>query len=185
MGSVRILILSEQMRGTSFALTGNEYSIGRAESCDICIADPTISGHHCTLLKLEDERYAVRDEESTNGTKVNEVKVTDQIVPLTNGDILQVGAVEILFDDREDNKQESRTMTVINLETTGTSEIMADAMKNLGTKIGAKKGVSLRDNQSHNKIMLITLGILGIGVLLLLIWFLVKLFTATSPAAGL
>ena len=139
MGSVRILILSEQMRGTSFALTGNQYSIGRAESCDICISDPTISGHHCTLLKLEDERYAVRDENSTNGTKVNEEKVTDQIVPLTNGDILQVGAVEILFDDREDNKQEARTMTVINLETTGTSDISTAAMKNLGTKIGAKK----------------------------------------------
>lgn len=74
-------------------------------------------------------------------------------------------------------------MTVINLETTGTSEIMTDAMKNLGTKLGAKKGVSLRDNQSHNKIMMITLGVLGIGVLLLLIWLGVKLFTATPPAS--
>ena len=127
MGSVRILILSEQMRGTSFALTGNQYSIGRAESCDICISDPTISGHHCTLLKLEDERYAVRDENSTNGTKVNEEKVTDQIVPLSNGDILQVGAVEILFDDRgqtnhHDDGDQSRT--------TGTGEISTTAMKN-------------------------------------------------------
>ena len=178
MGSVRILILSEQMRGTSFALTGNQYSIGRAESCDICISDPTISGHHCTLLKLEDERYAVRDEGSTNGTKVNEEKVTDQIIPLANGDILQVGAVEILFDDREDNKQESRTMTVINLESTGTSEISTNAMKNLGTKIGAKKNASLRDNQSHTKIMTISLAVIGIGVVLALIWLFVKLLTS-------
>jgi pSer/pThr/pTyr-binding forkhead associated (FHA) protein len=181
MGSVRILILSEQMRGTSFALTGNQYSIGRAESCDICISDPTISGHHCTLLKLEDERYAVRDEGSTNGTKVNEAKVTDQIVPLTNGDILQVGAVEILFDDREDNKQESRTMTVINLESTGTSEISTNAMKNLGTKIGAKRSASLRDNQSHTKIMMISLAVIGIGVVLALILLVVKLLTTNPP----
>lgn len=181
MGSVRILILSEQMRGTSFALTGNQYSIGRAESCDICISDPTISGHHCTLLKLEDERYAVRDENSTNGTKVNEEKVTDQIVPLTNGDILQVGAVEILFDDREDNKQEARTMTVINLETTGTSDISTAAMKNLGTKIGAKKSIALRENRSHTQILMGTLWVLGIGVVLLLIWLVMKLLSA-KPA---
>ena len=181
MGSVRILILSEQMRGTSFALTGNQYSIGRAESCDICISDPTISGHHCTLLKLEDERYAVRDENSTNGTKVNEEKVTDQIVPLSNGDILQVGAVEILFDDREDNKQESRTMTVINLESTGTSEISTAAMKNLGMKIGAKKSISLRENRSHTKLLMISLWVLGIGVMLGLIWLVVKLLSA-KPA---
>jgi len=181
MGSVRILILSEQMRGTSFALTGNQYSIGRAESCDICISDPTISGHHCTLLKLEDERYAVRDENSTNGTKVNEEKVTDQIVPLTNGDILQVGAVEILFDDREDNKQEARTMTVINLETTGTSDISTAAMKNLGTKIGAKKSIALRENRSHTQILMATLWVLGIGVVLLLIWLVMKLLSA-KPA---
>ena len=181
MGSVRILILSEQMRGTSFALTGNQYSIGRAESCDICISDPTISGHHCTLLKLEDERYAVRDENSTNGTKVNEEKVTDQIVPLSNGDILQVGAVEILFDDREDNKQESRTMTVINLETTGTSEISTTAMKNLGLKIGAKKSISLRENKSHTKLLMISLWVLGIGVMVGLIWLVVKLLSA-KPA---
>jgi len=169
------------MRGTSFALTGNQYSIGRAESCDICISDPTISGHHCTLLKLEDERYAVRDEGSTNGTKVNEVKVTDQIVPLTNGDILQVGAVEVLFDDREDNKLESRTMTVINLETTGTSEISTSSMKNLGTKIGAKKSVSLRENKSHTKIILISLAVLGFGALVLLIMLGIKLLTG-GPA---
>ena len=165
MGSVRILILSEQMRGTSFALTADQYTIGRAESCDICISDPTISGHHCTLLKLEDDRYAVRDEGSTNGTKVNEVKVTTEIIPLNNGDILQIGGVEVLFDDRQDNKQESRTMTVINLEATGTSEISTSTMKNLGSKIGAKKASSLRENHSHTKIMQIILATLGLLVL--------------------
>ena len=180
MGSIRILILSEQMRGTSFALTGDEYSIGRAESCDICIADPTISGHHCTLLKLEDERYAVRDEGSTNGTKVNEEKVTDQIVPLGNGDILQIGAVEVLFDDREDNKQDGRTLTVVNLEAAGTSEISTSEMKNLGMKIGAKKNVALRENRAHTKMMLATIITFSLAGLLLLIWFLLALLGGKS-----
>lgn len=182
MGSVRILILSEQMQGTSFALTSSEHTVGRAESCDICISDPTISGHHCTLLRLEDGRYAVRDEGSTNGTKVDEVKVTDQIVPLASGDILQVGSVEILFDDRADNKQDARTMTVINLDSTGTSEILSESMKNLGTKIGVKKSMALRDNQSHTKILLTILALLGSGVLVLLIWLAIKLLSGgASP----
>ncbi|NLF94843.1 MAG: FHA domain-containing protein [Oligosphaeraceae bacterium] len=176
MSSVRILILSEQMRGTSFALSADQYTIGRAESCDICISDPTISGHHCTLLKLEADRYAVRDEGSTNGTKVNEAKVTTETVPLSNGDILQIGGVEVLFDNRQDNKQESRTMTVINLEDTGTSEIATTTMKNLGAKIGAKKGVTLRENQSHTKVLHIVLGILGLLVLVGLGFLLTALF---------
>jgi hypothetical protein len=56
-------------------------------------------------------------------------------------------------------------------------------MKNLGTKIGAKKSASLRDNKSHTKIIMVSLGVLGIGVVLLLIWLGVKLFTA-SPAGA-
>jgi pSer/pThr/pTyr-binding forkhead associated (FHA) protein len=128
------------------------------------------------LLKLEADRYAVRDEGSTNGTKVNEAKVTTETVPLSNGDILQIGGVEVLFDNRQDNKQESRTMTVINLEDTGTSEIATTTMKNLGAKIGAKKGVTLRENQSHTKVLHIVLGILGLLVLVGLGFLLTALF---------
>ena len=58
--SVKITILSEQMRGASFALNNERYTIGRSDSADVCIPDPTISGHHCTLIQVEpDSRTTV------------------------------------------------------------------------------------------------------------------------------
>ncbi|MBQ6473300.1 MAG: FHA domain-containing protein [Victivallales bacterium] len=166
MGKVKITILSEteKMRGTSFPLVNDQYTLGRSESADICIPDPTISGHHCTLLKTEDESYAVRDENSTNGTRVNGEKVETEIIPLKNGDILQVGGVEILFDNGEERHTEVHTMTVINLEETGTISMTQAQMKNLGNA-SSNHSRSLRDNRKHNAIIY---GIVGVLALLAL-----------------
>ena len=173
MGKVKITILSEteKMRGTSFPLVNDQYTLGRSDSADICIPDPTISGHHCTLLKTEDESYAVRDENSTNGTRVNGEKVETEIIPLKNGDILQVGGVEILFDNGEDRHTEMHTMTVINLEETGTVSLSPTQMKNLGTA-SSKHSRSLRDNKKHNAIFFGVIGllaVLAIGAIVLLL----------------
>lgn len=166
MGTPKLFILSEQMRGASFSLTLDKYSIGRADDCDVCIADPTISGHHCTILKLDDdESYALRDDGSTNGTKVNDQKLEPgDTVKLNNGDILQVGGVEILFDDIQGERVESRTISVINLNDTSTSEINKTSMKNLGDRFTRKKNAMLRENRSHNKILNIVLIVLGVAV---------------------
>jgi len=175
MASVRILILSEQMRGTSFALTADHYTIGRAESCDICISDPTISGMHCSLTKTADDRYALRDEGSTNGTKVNDEKVTDELIPLKNGDILQIGGVEVLFDDRQDFKMESRTMTVLSLKETGTNEISTLGMKNLAPKLAKSRSVGLRENSKSKLVIQVVLGILGVVALGAVILTIIKI----------
>ena len=81
MANAKITILSDKMRGTSFVLTNDEYSIGRSETADICIPEPTISGHHCTLIKMGDNEYAVRDEGSTNGSRINGEKLEGSYVP--------------------------------------------------------------------------------------------------------
>ena len=163
MGNPKLFILSEQMRGTAFSLTLDKYTIGRSDSCDICIADPTISGKHCTLVKLDDDSYAIRDENSTNGTKVNDQQVSNEdSIKLKNGDLLQVGGIEILYDDIQGEHTESRTISVINLEDTGTGEINKPQMKNLGTKFSAKYNNSLRENRSHALVFYIILGLLGV-----------------------
>lgn len=173
MGNPKLFILSEQMRGTAFSLTLDKYVIGRSDSCDICIADPTISGKHCTLVKLDDNSYAIRDDNSTNGTKVNDQQVSSEdSIKLQNGDILQVGGIEILYDDIQGDRSESRTISVINLEDTGTGEINKPQMKNLGTKFSAKYANSLRDNRSHTVIINVILILLGVLGLAALVWFL-------------
>ena len=53
--------------------------IGRRESADIVLRFPNVSGHHCEL-SLVDGRWHVKDLGSSNGTKVNGVRVTEQLI---------------------------------------------------------------------------------------------------------
>lgn len=122
----KIIVLSEQLRGQSFELTGEKYSVGRNTDCDITLPDPTISSHHCSFIRDTEggDGYTVVDEGSTNGTRVNGTRVTESH-KLSNSDIVQVGAIELLFDSQESGSQESaKTKTGIELDkTAGTSTI--------------------------------------------------------------
>ena len=120
----RIIVLSEQLRGQSFDLTKDEHTVGRHEDCDICLQDPTVSNHHCTFVRQDNNQYGVRDEGSTNGTRVNGVRI-DKSQKLVNSDIVQVGAIEMLYDSEEkDGGTSASTQTGINIQhTAGTSTI--------------------------------------------------------------
>jgi pSer/pThr/pTyr-binding forkhead associated (FHA) protein len=169
MGTPKLFILSDQMRGASFSLSQEKYTVGRADDCDICISAPTVSGHHCTLVKLDDGSYAIEDLGSTNGSKVNDQLLEPgNAVKLKNGDIFQIGNVEILFDDIEGAREESRTVSVIDLDDVDTGEINKTTMRNLGSRLGSKRGTTLRPNQKHGKIMNIIVILLAILVLVLL-----------------
>lgn len=94
-GTPKLIILSEQLRGKSFELTKDLMTVGRTDDRDICIKDPTISTYHCDFYR-SGNTYVMRDNKSTNGTRVNNVPITEQ--ELQNSDILQIGGVEILYD---------------------------------------------------------------------------------------
>lgn len=71
--------------------------VGRRESADIVLRFPNVSGHHCEL-SLEDGFWTIKDLRSSNGTKVNGVRVTEQ--KLRPGDKLSIARheYEIVFD---------------------------------------------------------------------------------------
>lgn len=71
--------------------------IGRRESADIVLRFPNISGHHCEL-SLEGGYWTIKDLRSSNGTKVNGTRVTEQ--KLRPGDKLSIAKhdFEIVFD---------------------------------------------------------------------------------------
>ena len=169
MANIKITILSDKMHGTSYVLTNDSYTVGRSDTADICIPEPTISGHHCTFIKDEEGNYFLKDEGSTNGTRINGEKLeeTDDPVKLNNGDLLQFGNIEVLFENTEGHKSESRTMTVINLDDTGDVSHTSH-LKSLGIKNSPKRSQTLRDNKVHNAIfkaiiILLILVILGVG----------------------
>jgi adenylate cyclase len=62
--------------------------IGRRESCDIVLRFANVSAHHCQLMN-ESGYWYVRDLQSRNGIKINDVRVQDQR-RVDPGDILSI-----------------------------------------------------------------------------------------------
>ena len=110
-GTPKLIVLSSQFRGKQFELTEDLYTVGRAEERDICIKDGSLSSHHCDLIRSGDT-YILRDNDSTNGTRINNVPVTEQ--ELMNSDIIQFGGVEVLFDaDNKDGSHSTSTQKTV------------------------------------------------------------------------
>ena len=177
--SVKLTVLSDQLRGTSFVLSNQEYVLGRSDSADITIAEGTVSGRHCVLFQTENGGYAVKDEGSTNGTRVNGRKLEDEAISLENGDLLQVGSVEMMFENTSDTaSQPEKTVSVISLDEPPNATDSVTAIKNLSSlnKNGGalKKRVQLRTNKKHNLIFYSILGLLGLIVVVMLLLFILK-----------
>lgn len=56
--------------GDTIPLLRAKLTLGRRESCDVCLRFPNVSGQHCEL-SFVDGVWHLRDLGSTNGTKVN------------------------------------------------------------------------------------------------------------------
>ena len=81
--------------GQVFALSETSAtSIGRSRANDIQVDDVSISGQHCRV-RPEDGRFVVHDLRSTNGTLVNEKKVSRHV--LEEGDVIGIGETSLQF----------------------------------------------------------------------------------------
>ena len=115
----KLIVLSEQFRGKVFELTKDLHTAGRVDARDICIKDPSISSYHADFIK-KGATYILRDRNSTNGSKVNNVPVTED-VELKSSDMIQLGNVEMLYDCQEKSStRELKTMTKIDISSTST-----------------------------------------------------------------
>lgn len=75
--------------------TGGTTSLGRAKVNDIILRDDVaISSEHCRI-RPEEGKFVLHDLKSTNGTFVNDRRVTRQ--PLSEGDTIQVGETYLQF----------------------------------------------------------------------------------------
>jgi adenylate cyclase len=88
--------MSEQVNGELVPLGGGDampllrptLTVGRRESCDIVLTFPNVSGVHCELT-FKGGYWSIRDLNSTNGIKVNGVRVQHR--PLKPGDEVTIG----------------------------------------------------------------------------------------------
>jgi len=175
-GNPKLSGLAEPLRGQSFDLSEDEFVIGRTEDCAICIPDATISSRHCVLTRGPDGNFIAQDQGSTNGTRVNGVKITTEPQALVNSDILQVGGVEMLYDcegARSDGA--TTTQTVIDLVETHTGDLPMGKMANLQPGFIKNKG----ERKSGKKALVLIwggIGILVVAVLVALVMVLMRLF---------
>ncbi len=100
--------------GDAIPLVSKVMTIGRRESCDICLKFQNISGTHCELA-LQNGVWHLRDLNSTNGVKVNGERTLRR--PLRPGDEIGIAArryviqyqlavgtkIEDIFSEQEEN----------------------------------------------------------------------------------
>ena len=93
-GEVHCLELEDSALGDNrFIINTSGVKIGRKEPADIVLADKSISREHC-IIGLASDELLVTDLNSTNGTYVDEVRVTRTTI-LPVGSVLRVGQVEL------------------------------------------------------------------------------------------
>jgi pSer/pThr/pTyr-binding forkhead associated (FHA) protein len=84
----RLVAQSPEFEGKSFDLTGPEITVGRVEDNKVQVEHASVSGHHA-VLKLDALDYVLKDLDSTNGTRVNGEKITEQ--KLRRNDVVRLG----------------------------------------------------------------------------------------------
>jgi hypothetical protein len=73
-------------------------TIGRAPDCDCHLAEPSVSRRHAQLRRV-DETWLLRDLGSSNGTRLNGMRVTEEI-EVRPGDQLSLGGVRYRLGGR-------------------------------------------------------------------------------------
>jgi predicted component of type VI protein secretion system len=90
------LILTTEAQGkVAYEFAERSITIGRAPDNMIVIDDPSVSNRHAQL-DLVGENYRLKDLESTNGTKVNGVPITETL--LRFDDRIRVGAIDARYE---------------------------------------------------------------------------------------
>lgn len=94
----KLVIQNQGMIGRAHELAVERTTIGRVEDNTFQIADPSVSSHHCEALLRGGEVF-IRDLNSTNGTFINDARITESV--LKPGQTLRLGQVELKLADGE------------------------------------------------------------------------------------
>jgi pSer/pThr/pTyr-binding forkhead associated (FHA) protein len=92
----KLVILSQGLNGRTHELKVEKTTIGRVEDNTFQIAEPSVSSHHCEVL-LRGNEVVIKDLNSTNGTFINDEKITESV--LKPGQTLRLGQIEIRLEN--------------------------------------------------------------------------------------
>jgi hypothetical protein len=162
----KLHILSGVLEGKVFDLIEDRITIGRALDNMIRLEDGTVSHHHA-VLQVDGNEYKIRDLNSTNGTRVNGMRIVE--AKLHHGDQVRLGSVEMRFES--DVKKASQplppTQTGVDITQVGAGSAPPPSF-GTASPFGRKKQTGISP---------LVWGVIGLGglALLLLLWLLIKL----------
>ncbi len=93
-----VVILNGELRGRDFRLVDGKNTMGTAADCDVVLTDPYLSSKH-TVIRHENGTFTIVDMDSTNGTYVNERKITKY--DIIDNDKIRLGRTELKFKSLE------------------------------------------------------------------------------------
>jgi pSer/pThr/pTyr-binding forkhead associated (FHA) protein len=91
----KLVILNQGMTGRPFELNVERTTVGRVEDNTFQITDPSVSSHHAEIL-MRGTEILVRDLNSTNGTYVNNERITE--MELKPNDRIRGGQTVLVFE---------------------------------------------------------------------------------------
>lgn len=101
-----ILRTNKEDESLTFRLTpGAIKTVGRATRADFILDAALVSRLHCRLTARNNGELEIEDLQSTNGTYVNDKRV--KRTPLSPGDRLRIGRVELVVERKGQRKTES------------------------------------------------------------------------------
>jgi pSer/pThr/pTyr-binding forkhead associated (FHA) protein len=174
-GTPKFTVLHEKFRGKTFTIDQETMSIGRREGVDIQNSDSSLSGHHADIIRSERDGkvvYILRDNDSTNGTRINNIQITEQ--ELKNNDLILFGGIEVLFDGDSDSSSSnafSQHTHTIDLSSIDTSMSTVHNMSSLNpfAEKEAKKHSLL------NKLMILIVALVAVGAIAIVLFFINKI----------
>lgn len=99
-----LIVLSGRSIGKMYKVPVGAVNLGRSLDADIRLEDEGVSRSHAMMTRAETGNVELRDLDSTNGTYVNGMRVSE--FQLRDGDRIQVGSVTILKFSYQDSLEE-------------------------------------------------------------------------------
>lgn len=169
----KLTVLYEKLRGKSFEINQEVMSVGRKDSADIQLIDGSVSSHHADIIRTEQNGevcYILRDNDSTNGTKINNEPISEQV--LKNSDLISFGHVEVLFDGASGSDSDQHVTHTIDLGSTVTNTTTTQTLSNFSARMMREK----KKNEQTNLLMKIVIATCGLMVLAFVVMTIAKMF---------
>jgi signal transduction histidine kinase/CheY-like chemotaxis protein len=148
----RVVVLAGKLAGDKYAIE-DELTLGRGDKADVKLDDTLVSRIHARIFQHENGSYVIEDLESRNGTLVNGMASSKQI--LTYGDRIQIGSSLLLFahhDPMEEQAAQRRKLEAIGRLGTGVAHDFNNLLGAVRSSIDFLNGLPRDTNLSDSDV---------------------------------